>query len=145
METHDPVDRTVEPVDGKTLDAIRFVADHPEIFTKQGAVTAGWRRRRGRRSGPYFRLAYRRDGKQRSVYLGRCEKRAELIRSLLQRMQRPVQEARALRKWKSSARAALRKCKADWDREVRKLGLRPQGFEIRGWKQGDTRNDDRSG
>ena len=40
-------------------------------LARQGFVAAEWRRRGGRRWGPYFKLRWRRGGVQRVRYLGR--------------------------------------------------------------------------
>ena len=40
------------------------------LFAAQGSVVATWRNRGSKRFGPYYRLAYRRHGRQRSIYLG---------------------------------------------------------------------------
>ncbi len=50
--------------------ALILLADHPDRFARQGAVVASWRTYRGRRLGPYYRLAWRENRRQRSIYLG---------------------------------------------------------------------------
>ena len=40
------------------------------VFSRQGAIVATWREHQGRKLGPYYRLAWREEGRQRSRYLG---------------------------------------------------------------------------
>jgi len=58
-------------VDQKPHPALELIASQPALFQRQGSVVAGWRNYRGRRLGPYHRLAYRHRGRQCSIYLGR--------------------------------------------------------------------------
>ncbi len=48
-----------------------------DLFRRQGAIVTTWRFRGPRKLGPYFRLAYRADGRQQSIYLGACSKLVE--------------------------------------------------------------------
>ena len=67
-EKHDPVDEK------KTARFEReepYVLAHGARFAHQGAVVASWQTYRGRRLGPYYWLAFRDSGRQRSIYLGR--------------------------------------------------------------------------
>ena len=60
----------------------------PDFFAVHGSVGSKWRNYRGRRLGPYFRLRYCQDGRERSLYLGRSEELAEEVRGLLADLQR---------------------------------------------------------
>ena len=42
--------------------SIALSASRPDLFARQGAVVAAWRRREGRRFGPYYHLKFREDG-----------------------------------------------------------------------------------
>ena len=63
--------------------ALTLLRQHPLRFARQGAVVATWRTHRGRRLGPYYRLAYREDNRQRSIYLGRQGPLVDQVRRLL--------------------------------------------------------------
>jgi hypothetical protein len=51
--------------------ALDLIAARPELFARQGSVSASWRRRAQKTYGPYYRLRYREGGVSRSLYLGR--------------------------------------------------------------------------
>jgi hypothetical protein len=51
--------------------ALAILAARPDLFSRHGAIVATWRRRGARTYGPYYRLAYREAGRQKSIYLGR--------------------------------------------------------------------------
>ena len=63
--------------------ALQLLQNEPLRFTRQGAVVATWRTYRGRRLGPYYRLAYRDGTRQRSIYLGRQSPLVDEVRRLL--------------------------------------------------------------
>jgi len=108
------------------------VLAEPALFAAQGAVVASWRVRGERRLGPYFRLAYRENGRQRSVYLGRCRELVRRVRSLLARLQSALRERRRLRRLQAQVRASLRRCKARLAEALAPWGVRTKGFEFRG-------------
>jgi hypothetical protein len=108
------------------------VAARPGLFAAQGAVVATWRVYRGRRLGPYFRLAYREGGRQRSIYLGRCAELVRRVRSLLARLQAPERRRRVFRRLEAQVRASLRQCKAQLKKLLAPLGIQLKGFEFRG-------------
>ena len=114
--------------------AIRLIGARPELFARQGAVVATWRRRDGRTFGPYYRLAYRQDVRQCSVYLGRAGQLVTQVRQLLAALQRPMRQqrlhARVCRRIRSALRLQKRRCAA----LLRPFGLRLKGFEVRGWR-----------
>jgi hypothetical protein len=113
---------------------LRFIAHHATIFGRHGSVQATWRVYRGRRLGPFFRLVYRSEGQQRSIYLGRHEGLAEEVRSLLTEMQAPVRESRVLARTKQLTREALRRQKRELAQVLQKHGLYLKGYEVRGWR-----------
>ncbi len=88
--------------------AIRLLSARPDLFGRQGSVAATYRCRNGKRFGPYYRLAYREDGRQRSVYLGPAGAVVERVRQLLSALQKPLRQWRFLRRIDRQARAALR-------------------------------------
>ncbi|NLS92267.1 MAG: hypothetical protein GXX96_08820 [Planctomycetaceae bacterium] len=77
--------------------AVRLLTDHPDRFARQGAVVAAWRTSGERRLGPYYRLAWRDGGRQRSIYLGRQGPVVRQVRILLH-------QAHAARRLKRQAR-----------------------------------------
>lgn len=117
-----------------------FIMANREIFSRQGSVVATWRTYHGRRMGPYFRLAYRDSGRQRSVYLGRSRELADRVREMLHTLQAPLAEHRKWNRLRAQARVELRRVKSLWAGELANFGLHLKGYEIRGW-----RNADRSG
>jgi hypothetical protein len=102
------------------------------LFARQGAVVAGWRTYRNRRLGPYFRLAYREGGRQRSIYLGRCAELARRVAELLARLQHPLRDRRLFARLKAQVRASLRLAKAELEQALAPWGIRLEGFEFRG-------------
>ena len=65
----------------------RRMARLRDVLSRQGSVVASWREKGGRRMGPYFRLAFRKAGKQVSIYLGSCAELVEKVRARLAEMQ----------------------------------------------------------
>jgi hypothetical protein len=110
----------------------RLVARRARIFFRQGAVVASWRQWAGRRLGPYYRLAYREQGRQRSIYLGKSESLAEKVRQLLAAVQQPRREERCLERLQANARAALRATKDQLRKHLAVWGIRLKGSEFRG-------------
>ena len=121
-------------VDQTSHRALDLIASNAALFARQGAVVASWRDYRGRKLGPYYRLAYREDGRQRSVYLGCCARLVERVRQALAAVQAPLRQSRVLRRLKTRAKAAFRAAKAELDRRLRPVGLFLKGMEIRGWR-----------
>jgi len=128
-------------VDQKADRAMGVMAARPGVFARQGAVVASWRAYRGRRLGPYWRLAYREGGRQRSVYLGRSGSGVKRVRGALARLQRPLRSRRAVRRLRRRVKASMRKCLTALDRQLDRLGLWRKGFEVRGgWSRGLERH-----
>ena len=136
--------------------AIRLMAARSDLFARQGAVVATWRlvgcvkRTRSARCvsrtllpsigegtgryGPYYCLSYRDEGRQRSVYLGREGPLVQEVRERLADLQRPLRQRQAINRLRRQVRAALTVHKARVDAQLRPLGLRLQGFKVRGWR-----------
>ena len=104
-------------------------------LAESGALEATWRTYRGRRLGPYFRLAYRRRGRRKWIYVGRSAELAERLRQLLAALQAPAEERRRLRRLCVAARRALATQKAAWQAELARHGLAAKGFEVRARQQ----------
>jgi hypothetical protein len=93
---------------------------HRPIFARHGAVVATWRGYAGHRLGPYYRLSFRVDRIQRSLYLGECPAVAEEIRKLLRDLQAPLRERRAAaRRLVEERRAARLRKRAERERAAR--------------------------
>jgi hypothetical protein len=108
------------------------VLARPELFAVQGSVVAGWRAYRGRRLGPYFRLACRDRGRQRSIYLGRCAELARRVLELLAGLQRGLRERRLFARLKAQVRTSLRRWKVGLKQPLAVRGIQLKGFEFRG-------------
>ena len=105
------------------------------ILARQGSVVASWRRRGGRQVGPYYRVAYRLDGRWRSMYLGRSEGLAEQVRATLREFRQPLADWRHLDRARKLARKAFRAHKVVWARDLARVGLYLKGNEIRGLRK----------
>jgi hypothetical protein len=114
--------------------ALRLLALRPELFMRQGHIAASWRCREGKRFGPYYRLGYRENGRQHSVYLGRASELVDCVRQRLAALQRPKVERRAVRSLERQVRAALRSEKRHLNALLCPYGLYMKGFEVRGWR-----------
>jgi len=126
-------------VDQQDHPALALIARRRELFARQGSIVAIWRRRGSRTYGPYYRLCYREGGRQRSVYLGREGALVAQVRQTLADLQRPWREHRAVTRLERQVKTALRAEKGRLNRHLRLLGLRLQGFEVRGWRTSPTR------
>ena len=85
----------LKSVDQNESLALALVHAHPQLFASQGAVVATHRKVGQRTYGPYYRLAYRTEGQQRSVYIGRNPQQADAVRTALSTLQTP---------WRATAR-----------------------------------------
>jgi hypothetical protein len=102
-----------------------------ELFRRQGTVVATWRKQGAWTSGPYYRLAYRQGGLQRSIYLGRSPVLACEVRTLLALLQRTTRDNRDWQRLRRAVKSALRARKAEWARELAKHGFWLKGYEVR--------------
>jgi len=105
-----------------------------------GSIVETWRTYRGRRLGPYCRLAYRESGIQRSIYVGSDPQLVAAAREILAELQADERARRMVQRLQSATRASLRAAKTDWEGELARVGLHLQGFEVRGWRQGIKRS-----
>jgi hypothetical protein len=122
-------------VDQNRNDILRFLSDRPDIFARQGTVRESWRYYGGRRLGPYFKLSYRIGGKQQARYLGSSPEFAAEVRHKLVTMQAELRQQRRRNQELAPWYKAVSSCKQQWQLEVEKLGLRVQGYEVRGYRQ----------
>ena len=121
-----------DPVDQRRARVRDFLAEHAEALRRQGSVVETWRERGGRRLGPYYRLACRLGGRQKSVYLGSDRRLAVEVRRDVAARQAPARDGRRGRLRSRILRRELRRCRAVWDAELAKVGLRLKGSEVRG-------------
>jgi len=103
-----------------------FILDNHRLFSTTGVVVAGWRYYRNNRLGPFFRLAYRQNNRQSSLYLGRSRELAEKVRCLLA----DLQFHRTCRRLRVKLRASLRLQKTRLQENLHAHGYRMKGFEI---------------
>jgi hypothetical protein len=123
------------PKQRRKYETIRqFVLSHRALLAKQGCVVQCWRTYRGRKQGPYYRLAFREHGGQRSIYLGRSIHLADRVRALLRDCQARVDEQRALQELREQARKEFKRSRAAWRQELARVGLHLHGNEVRGWR-----------
>jgi hypothetical protein len=125
---------TAEPVSVCPHPAILLIAARPDLFARQGRVAKTWRHERGRRFGPYYRLVYREEGGRRSLYLGGDGPVVEQVRRELDCLQLPWRARRERQQLSDHAAAALRAQKTALHAALRAVGLRLQGYEVRGWR-----------
>ena len=105
-----------------------------------GSIVETWRTYRGRRLGPYFRVAYREAGIQKSIYIGNNAELIAAARGLLAELQADERARRMVQRLQLATRASLRAAKTAWEGELARVGLHLQGFEVRGWRQGVKRS-----
>jgi hypothetical protein len=127
MENRKSADQHAHP-------AMALLAARPDLFARQGSVVASWRRRGTRTYGPYYRLIYRDERRQRSIYFGRAGGLVEEVRGRLRALQAPLRDRRAVQRTRRHAAALMRASKARLNLQLRPWGLRLQGFEVRGWR-----------
>ena len=131
----DQLPRGRKPADKDALDrfdrARTFILANPRLFATQGSVVATWRVRGGKRFGPYYRLAYRRGRRQRSIYLGPGHV-ADRLRQFLAQLQLPHRRRQLYRRLQTRARASLRQAKKHLAQQLAPLGITLKGYEFRG-------------
>ena len=126
----------------RRLERVRaYVLAHKALFAAAGTVVSGWRTYRGRRLGPYFRVAFFDGARQRSLYLGASPELASEVRKLLDELQGPLRRRRAFQRLKHQLRAALRRQKSLLNEELNRRGLYLKGLEFRGWHTGPEAAD----
>jgi hypothetical protein len=120
--------KSVEQLEAQFQSIRSQLLTQPQFFAASGAVVADFRTRDGRRFGPYYRVAFRQNGRQRSIYLGPSQPLADRVANLLAELKRPTHQHRAVRRLRTRLRAELRAQKSIVERE-----LAPHGFHMRGF------------
>jgi hypothetical protein len=120
-------------VDQRRQRVLAFLQAHAVPLSRQGTVVSSFRRRGGRKIGPYYRLAFRDGRVQRSLYLGDDMALVKEVRAALEALQRPRRARHALRRQKKAIRKALAQCRAELEGELARRGWWLKGSEIRGW------------
>lgn len=100
-----------------------------------GSIVETWRTYQGRRLGPYYRLAYRESGRQKTIYVGKDAELVVAARSLLEELHVNERIRRTMERQQLAVRAGLRAAKAAWAQELQKSGLTLKGYEVRGWRR----------
>jgi hypothetical protein len=103
------------------------------LLARQGSIVESWRYKNGRKIGPYFRLAYRADGRQRSIYLGKSQKLLQEVRRLLQKFQKLMKTRRILRQARKTLQLGLKNHQAQFRLDLQEIGLELRGYAARGW------------
>lgn len=103
------------------------------LFATQGTIVASWKIHAGKRLGPYYRVAYRLDGKQKSLYLGVSEWLVAKVRELLASLQSPFRQYQVMQRLKRQARRAVAESKKRLAELLRAtFGAATKGWEFRG-------------
>ena len=131
MEKRTPVDQLPNDQETRFNRARTFILANPRLFATQGSVVPTWRVRAGKRFGPYYRLAYRRGGRQRSIYLG-PRPVADRLRQFLDQLQRPHRRRQLYKRLQTQVRASLRQAKKHLAQQLAALGVTLKGYEFRG-------------
>jgi hypothetical protein len=122
-------------VDQKLVEVLELIKSWPSLFAHQGAVLESWRIHGGKKLGPYYRLAFRQQGRQRSIYLGASNERAGQVRARLAAVQKPAKSKQVLERARARVKVELRKHKRGLDQQLRERGLYLKGYEVRGWSK----------
>jgi hypothetical protein len=104
-----------------------FVLENKILFIKSGTMAECWKTYRGRRIGPYYRLAFREDGKQKSIYLGRDPELASRAAQLLSELQAPHRIRRETRLLRMQILNSFRRELKNLDPYLPAIGYRRKG------------------
>ena len=125
---------------------ITLLRNHPERFACQGSVVATWRTYRGRSLGPYYRLTWRENRRQRSLYLGRGGPLVDQVRGLLNEAQEIRRLKRDHRRNRELFQRTVIEPLENYVKQIFYLyskGLYLKGWEVRGFSSGGSfRTDD---
>lgn len=105
------------------------------VLAATGSIVETWRTYQGRRLGPYYRLAYRESGRQKTIYVGKDAELVAAARSLLEELQVNERIRRTMERQQLAVRVGLRAAKAAWAQELQRSGLTLKGYEVRGWRR----------
>jgi len=117
--------------EGDSLARLRLAADEQQALAQQGFVSAEYREQNGRRYGPYFKLRWRQDGRQRVRYLGRDLSRAEQVSAALANLQRSLQLVRDASSMMAEVRKEMRKLKETLEPHLASQGMHLHGYIAR--------------
>ena len=106
-----------------------------ESLRTGGAVVSSWRTYKGQRLGPYFRLAYRVAGQQKSLFIGADAEMAEKVRSYLGGLQKKQNERIALDRARRAAAQQFAASLEQLDVQLAAAGLRRRGSQVIGWRE----------
>jgi hypothetical protein len=100
------------------------------FFAATGTVVADFHTRKSRRHGPYYRLAYYEQHRQKSIYLGASESLARQVALLLSQLQTPRRSRRPIQLLRTAVRASLRNHHARLRADLARHGLRVKGLSL---------------
>jgi len=123
----EPMARTSYGLERGILGILPIGSADRDALKQQGFVAAEYRHDRG----PYFKLRYRVNGRQRVVYLGTNAWLADEIRRELAQLQADRRGDRELARLADEAHDVLRKSKQRLEGELRRVGLKFHGYAIR--------------
>jgi hypothetical protein len=112
------------------------------VLAATGSIVETWRTYQGRRLGPYYRLAYRESGRQKTIYVGKDAELVAAARSLLEELQVNERIRRTMERQQLAVRVGLRAAKAAWAQELQRSGLTLKGYEVRGWRRLRSKKQD---
>ena len=115
--------------------------DDHDALQRQGFVSVEYRGRRG----PFFKLRFRLDGRQRVVYLGQDVGVAEQVQHELAELQAHHKLEQRLARLKAEALALVRESKRRLQPYLHCAGLRFHGLEIRGTRTHPVRRRQQNG
>jgi hypothetical protein len=104
------------------------ILERKNLIAIDGTVAASWVNYRGKRLGPYYRVAFRENRTLRAIYIGRDEQLAKIAKDLLDELKRSRREGRWLRRMRAAARDALLRSLAEAETFVAPLGYHRRGF-----------------
>jgi hypothetical protein len=103
---------------------------HRELIACGGSVVASWKIHRGKRLGPYYRVAFRENRRQRARYIGSNEQLATMVRELIDELKSPRRTTQTIRRARAAVRQALRHSLAETESLVAPLGYRRRGMSF---------------
>ena len=126
----DPVTLSVN-CDSDLWTRLRLSEDDLSALANQGFITSEYRLRDGQKFGPYFKLRFRKDGRQHVRYLGRDARLAAQVDAALASLQAPVCLAREAASLMAEVRQQLRRAKEKMKPHLTDLGFHYHGYVAR--------------
>lgn len=124
----DVVDQKLSSALFHRLESLR---DHLRV---SGTVVSTWRTYKGQRLGPYFRLAYRANGRQKSIFIGCDADLADQVRGYVKRLQGPRDEKANLNRARQAAARQFKASLEEFDVALAAVDLRRRGSQVIGWR-----------